>query len=121
MKTFVAVLLVSSLAFAQAPAALPADAPTVSDCDKPGAQPDVPGTSVCIRKAGEPAPFPGRLVSFDENKRRAKKEANERGTLTDAESNNVLLPRAAVATLISAAAAAVITSITLGIALAVKK
>lgn len=88
----------------------PADAPLA---------PDVPDTSVRL-VMGQAAPFPGRLLSDEENLRRARVTADCRATLAEAE-GNVLLPKAAVAVLISGAAAAVITSITLGVALAMKK
>jgi hypothetical protein len=99
----------------------PKDAPTVSECDKPGAPADVPGTSYCIRTAGEPAPIPGRLLSFDENRARGKDAADCKGTLANAEANGVLLSKAGAAALISGAAAAVVASIVLGVALAAKK
>jgi hypothetical protein len=110
MKTFVAVLLVSSLAWADPPV----------DTDTPTLAPDAPGVSVRLR-AGETAPFDGRLLSLDENLRRGKSAATCTATLADAEANGVLLPKPAVATLISAAAAAVIASISLGIYVAAKK
>lgn len=106
MKTFIAVLLCSFIAFADPPP----DAPVA----------DLPGVSVRV-VAGQPAPFDGRLLSDEENVRRAKKEASERATLVDAQANGVLLPKPAVALLISAGAAAVITSIVLGVALATKR
>jgi hypothetical protein len=112
MKTFLAVVLCSSLAFADP---TPADAPLAATA----VVVDVPGTSVHL-SAGDVAPFGGRLISDEENIRRAKKEANERVTLLAAQ-ENVLLSKPVVAALISTAAAAVITSITLGIVLAAKK
>lgn len=106
MKTFVAVFLSASIALAEPPS----DAPLA----------EVPGTSVHLA-TGQAAPFPGRLVSDAEAIRRARKEAGERAILVDAEANGVLLPKPAVAALISASAAAVITSIALGVAYAAKK
>lgn len=106
MKTLIAVCLTASIAFAQAPA----DAPIA----------DVPATSVRLEQ-GAPAPYAGYLISDAETLRRGKKEANERATLTDATANGVLLPKAAVATLISVGAAAVIAAIATGAALAAKK
>lgn len=103
IKTFVAALLVSCVALADPPA----DAPIA----------DVPGASVHLA-AGQSAPFAGYLVSDDETLRRGKAKGNLAGTLADAEANGVLLPRAAVAALIGAGAAAVVASISLGIALA---
>jgi hypothetical protein len=90
--------------------------------DPPGDAPlaDVPDVSVRLAM-GQPAPFAGRLLSPEENVRRAKRTADCEATLADAEGNGVLLPRPAVAALISGAAAAVVTSIVLGVALASKK
>lgn len=105
MKTIVAAMLCSSLAFADPPV----DAPMADEL----------GVSVLI-KHGDPAPFDGRLLSMDENIARAKRAVECKATLAAAE-ENALLPKPVVALLISAAAAAVITSIGLGIALAVKK
>jgi hypothetical protein len=83
--------------------------------DPPGDAPlaDVPDTSVRL-VMGQPAPFAGRLLSPEENVRRAKKQSDCEATVADAEANGVLLPKPAVAALISGAAAAVITSIVLG-------
>lgn len=106
MKKLLSLLVVVSVPALADP---PADAPVV----------DVAGTSVHLA-AGQPAPFPGRLLSDPENVRRAKVAADCKATLADAE-QNVLLPKPAVAALISVAAAAVVSSITLGVALAMKK
>jgi hypothetical protein len=105
MRTVIALLLCSSVALA----------------DPPGDTPlaDVPDTSVRL-VLGQPAPFAGRLLSPEENVRRAKKLADCEATLADAE-QGVLLPKPAVAVLISGAAAAIIASVVLGVALAAKK
>jgi hypothetical protein len=105
MKTIALLLVVAVPALADPPA----DAPVV----------DMPGTSVHL-PAGQPAPFPGQLLSDEENIRRAKVAADCKATLADAE-QGVLLPKPAVAALISVAAAAIISSVTLGIAVATKK
>ncbi len=105
-KLLASMLCIAVPAFAQAPA----DAPIA----------DAPGTSVLLKK-GDPAPFDGRELSMPENLRRGKNEADCKATLADATSNGVLLPKAAVGTLIGGAAAAVIATIVLGVALATKK
>jgi hypothetical protein len=71
MKTTVALLLVSSLAFADPPAATVTDSVTVENTDSPTIAPDLPGVSVRLR-AGETAPYDGRLIALDENLRRGK-------------------------------------------------
>lgn len=114
MKTLIALMLCSSIALADPPAthfATPSDAPLAAD---------EPGVSVRLQK-GDPAPFDGRELSLDENLRRGKETTDCKTTLADAQANGVLLPRAGVAVLISGAAAAVVTSIVLGIALASRK
>ena len=100
MKTFTAALLCASIALAEPPA----DAPVA----------DVAGTSVHLA-AGQAAPFPGRLLSDEENVRRAKAAVDCKATLADAE-QGVLLPKPAVAVLISVAAASIVTSVSLGVA-----
>lgn len=99
-------LLVCGAAWADGPA----DAPLA----------DVPGTSVHLL-ATQAAPFTGYLVSDAETERRGKKDAKCAGTAADAQANGVLLPKVAAGTVIGVAAAAVITSIALGIAYAAKK
>jgi len=101
MKKLVVLLLCAAVPALADP---PADAPLA----------DVPNTSVRLTK-GTAAPFDGYLVSDAETMRRGKKEANENGTLTDAEQNGMLLPKAAVAALIAGAAAAIAAAISLGV------
>lgn len=60
MKKLIAMLLIVAVPALADP---PADAPVKSPCDDGPA--DVPGKSACIRSAGDPAPFAGRLESFD--------------------------------------------------------
>jgi len=98
-------VMCSSLAFAD-----PADAPLL----------DEPGVSIHL-VAGQLAPFQGYLVSDDETKARGKELAKCRGTLAYENVNDVVMPKLAIAALISAGAAAVVTSIALGVALASKR
>lgn len=74
MKTFTALLLIASLAGA----AEPDDTPTLA--------PDVPNVSVRLR-AGETAPFDGRLLSLDENLRRGKDAVDCKADLAEAKTN----------------------------------
>lgn len=107
MKTLIAVLLCAAVpAFAQAPA----DAPIA----------DEPGTSVRLG-LGEPAPFAGRLLSPEENKRRGQSKADCVETIADAKANNVLLPKPAVAAILTVAVVSVLSVVTLGTALALKR
>lgn len=73
MKTALAVLLIASLAHADHE-----DTPTLA--------PDVPEVSVRLRP-GETAPFDGRLLSLDENVRRAKSAVECRAELASAREN----------------------------------
>ena len=107
MKTALALLLVCGTAWAD-PA--PGDTPLA----------DVPGTSVHV-VTGQVVPFTGYLVSDDETLRRGKSKVDCKGTLADAQTNGVLVPKAVLGTVIGVAAAAVVTSIVTGIALAAKK
>jgi hypothetical protein len=89
MKTFIAVMLVSSVALADPPdshfATASADAP-IADQESPVLAPPIPGVSVRLR-AGETAPFDGRLVELGENLKRGQKLADCRGELEDAKTN----------------------------------
>ena len=76
MKTLIATLLVSSIAFAD----------SVQDTDSPVMAPDIEGVSVRL-KAGETAPFDGRLLALDENLRRGRKMADCEAELADAKTN----------------------------------
>lgn len=67
MRTVLILMLLPSLALAQVPAA---DAPLA----------DLPGTSVRLA-TGEPAPFPGRLVSDPETVRREQVNASKAAEL----------------------------------------
>lgn len=82
MKTLLATLLVSSLAFADP---LPGSGFTVPE-DTPTLAPDVPEVSVRLR-AGETAPFDGRLLSLEENLRRGKSAVECKGELDEAKTN----------------------------------
>lgn len=107
MKTFIAVMLASSLAFGQDP---PADAP-VADLDAPGRVLDL--------DAGSIVPFKAQCLDDQELVRRTRREARAAGTLAAAESKNVLIPKGAFAGIIigaivlSAAAAATVTYVAL--------
>ena len=72
-----AVLITCGVAWADPPA------------DSPVMAPDVPGLSVRLR-AGETAPFDGRLVELDENQRRGAALADCRGELASAKTNEWL-------------------------------
>ena len=72
MKTTIALLLISSIALADE------DAPTLA--------PDVPDVSVRLR-AGETAPFDGRLLSLEENLRRGKDTVDCKAELSAAKEN----------------------------------
>jgi hypothetical protein len=83
MKTFVAMLLVSSLAFADPPT----ESLTIErDTDSPVLAPDVPGVSVRLRP-GEQAPFDGRLLGLDENLRRGREAVDCKAELASAKEN----------------------------------
>jgi hypothetical protein len=69
------IALLLSLSLAQAP-----------DTDSPVLAPDVPEVSVRL-KAGEVAPFDGRLLALEENLRRGKATADCRAELADAKGN----------------------------------
>lgn len=56
------------------------------DTDSPVLAPDIPETSVRLR-AGETAPFDGRLISLDENLRRGKQWVDCKAELDDAKQN----------------------------------
>lgn len=82
MRTALLLMLLPSLALAQAPA----DAPLA----------DLPGTSVRLA-AGELAPFPGRLVSDPEAVRREKVNASNAAELASYKGpENVTLTKGAV-------------------------
>ena len=74
MRTALAILLASSIAFAEEPL----DSPTLA--------PDLPGVSVRLRP-GEAAPFDGRLVALDENLRRGQSLVECRAELASAKEN----------------------------------
>lgn len=90
MKTLAALLLVSSVAFAQGKE-LPGDSQPIpiTEADSPVIAPDLPGISVRLR-AGEPAPYDGRLLEHDESVRRGKALVSCRGELADAKTNEWL-------------------------------
>ena len=100
MKKLFALMLVVAVPALADP---PADSPLA----------DLPGQSVYL-EADQRAPFPGQLLSDAENLRRGQNEARCVATLQDAEQNGVLLPKPAVAALITGAAAAIVTSLVLG-------
>lgn len=109
MRTFLAVMLCSSLAFADPPA----DAPTKCTEATTDTAPDVPGVSVKL-KAGEPAPFAARALSLQENCERGQDKAFLQ-TFKDDASTQVMIPKPLLVTIItgviilSAAAAAGVT------------
>lgn len=98
MKTFVAALLVSSLAFAEPPLKECREATPLED-----QAPDVAGVSVKLR-AGEPAPFDARALSLEENCERGKAKASCVAELTDAKTF-VWVSKPALVTIIVGAAA----------------
>lgn len=102
MRTFVAVLLCSSLAFAEAP-----DAPIIED---------IPGSTVRLR-TGEPAPFDGQLLSFDEQVRRGKRLATAEAELEAAHASVLVSKPVLVALILGsiAAGAAIATGVTLAV------
>lgn len=67
--------LLLALALSQAP-----------DTDTPTLAPDVPNVSVRLR-AGETAPFDGRLLSLDENLRRGKEAVDCKAELSSGKEN----------------------------------
>lgn len=86
MKALAVVLMLfSSLAFAQAP-----DAPV-----------DILGASVRL-KSGEPAPFSGRLLSEDEQIRRAKRLAEAEGELAKAHESALVSKPVLIAIIVGA-------------------
>jgi len=93
MKTAIALLLLSSVAFADPPT----DSSTVEN-DSPVLAPDLPGVSVRLRP-GEPAPYDGRLVALDENVRRGKALVDCRAEL-EAGKQNAWLSKPVLITLI---------------------
>lgn len=113
MKTLVATLLVSSLAFAQEPGSgftVPEDSPVLA--------PDVPEVSVRLR-AGETAPFDGRLLSLEENLRRGKDAVDCKAELSEAKTNVWTRPGVIVAMVLSAFAVG--GAVAVGATLALKK
>lgn len=83
--------------------ALPAYAAEPLDTDTPTLSPDVPDVSVRLR-AGETAPFDGRLLSLNENLRRGKDAVDCRAELAKAHESQ-LLPTGAVIAIIAGAVA----------------
>lgn len=115
MRTLIAVMLCSSLAFADPPA----DAPLkVHACGTREADLDASGCAVILKK-GDPAPFDALALDEQENVRRTRDRADKTGTLEKAEAGYVLMPKGALAALItgcivlSAAAAATVTYVAL--------
>ena len=99
MKTLFLLLLLPSLALAQAPA----DAPLA----------DIPGTSVRL-STGQEAPFPGRLVSDPESVRREKVNERLAGELASLKApENVTLTKGALVGIAagSAVAAAIVATV----------
>lgn len=92
MKTAIAVLLVSSLAFAGSPA----DAPT-RDLDAPG--------RALILEQGSITPYAGVLLDEQEDVRRERARVRAEETLKKAE-DGVLLPRGALIAIVAGCAAA---------------
>lgn len=113
MRSALCLLLVSSAALADPPTATVTDSVTV-DSDSPTIAPDLPGVSVRLR-AGETAPYDGRLIALDENVRRAKELVGCRAEL-EAGKENAWLSKPVLVTLIvgtavlSAAAGAGVTA-----------
>lgn len=104
MRAAVALLLASSLAFAEPPA----DAPVL----------DLAERSVHL-EAGQPAPFPGRLLSDAEHVASEKLCADDHATVKAAQSKVLLSPIAVVA--IIAGAVAVGAAVSAGVAVAVRR
>lgn len=115
MKTFIAALLTSSLAFADPPAP---DAPTKDEetCASLVARgvADDPGKSVCL-EPGQPAPFRLRGLGFGEHKRRERINARN-ADLWDGivDGDVVVVSKAAFYALIGGGSAAVVALIVLG-------
>jgi hypothetical protein len=103
MKAILCALLMSSAALAQSP-----DAPVV----------DVLGASVRL-KAGEAAPFDGRLLSEDEQIRRAKRLAAAEGELAKAQESMLVSKPVLVAIIVGSLVVGVGAGF--GVALAVRK
>lgn len=61
--------------------------PVAIETDSPTLAPDAPGVSVRLR-AGETAPFDGRLLSLDENLRRGKDAVDCKAELASAKENS---------------------------------
>lgn len=115
MKTIIAVMLCSSLAYGDPPA----DAPLKEHvCGEREADPDARGCEAKIKK-GEPAPYDGVVHDDQEYVRQTRDRAGKTGTLEKAETGYVLMPKGALAGLIvgaivlSAAAAATVTYVAL--------
>lgn len=98
MKTAIAVLLISSLAWADPPLAQCTEATPLQD-----QAPDVPGVSVKLR-AGEPAPYDARALSFQENCERGKAAVACQAELSDAKTNTWTKPGVIVGMILAAAA-----------------
>jgi hypothetical protein len=97
-------LLCSAVTFAQTPS----DAPLA----------DIPGTSVKV-KQGEPAPFDGRLLSLDENKRRGTVDASKDAELTSLKApENITVTKGQLTGVIvgSVVVTAIVTALVVGFA-----
>ncbi len=87
------------------------------ESDSPVLAPDLPGVSVRL-KAGERAPFGGRLVALDENVRRTKALVECQGELADGKANvwtspGVIVALVLGAVVVGAAAGAGVTALAL--------
>lgn len=99
MKTLLLLVLLPTLALAQAPA----DAPLA----------DLPGTSVSLT-TDQPAPFPGRLLSGEEQVRRGKVNEREHAELAELKKpENLTLTKVQFGAIVggSAVVAAIITTV----------
>lgn len=105
MKTVLAVLLCSSLAFGQV-----ADAPLLP-----------PEGRVMELHAGEIVPFPATCLDKAQALRTAKRVAGAEAEAADLKKGNTILPTPAFIAIVGAGGAAIITAIALGVAMAVKK
>lgn len=110
MKPALCLLLISSLAWGEPPDAPLADPPI----------PDLPARGLVVElDAGAPVPWPATCLDKPQAKRAAKLEAYYRGKVTSlTQPGLTTLPTAAVVALVGTSAAAVLTAIGLGVALA---
>ena len=111
MRHALCLLLISSLAWAEPPADAPIADPPI---------PDLPPRGLVVElEAGALVPWAATCLDKPQARRAAKLEAYYRGKAADlVQPGNTTLPTAAVVAVIGTGAAAVITSIVLGVALA---